>query len=63
MGMFGAGARFSINQRRERSVSNREGSIKIQAFHKPNSNSGISDMISLLMVHFLSLIDFLFLLS
>jgi hypothetical protein len=47
-----AGARFSLNRQRERSISNREGTMKTQAFHKPNSNSGISDMISLFMVYF-----------
>jgi hypothetical protein len=57
-----AGAPFSLNSKRERSTSNREGTMKIQAFHKPNSKSGIRDMISLFMVHFPHLIDFLFLL-
>jgi hypothetical protein len=48
--MLDAGARFSINQRREKSVSSREGTMIIQAFHKPNSKAGISDTISLFIV-------------
>jgi hypothetical protein len=40
-----AGARFSINRRREKSMRNKDGTMKIQAFHKPNSKSGISDTI------------------
>jgi hypothetical protein len=43
-----AGAPFSTNRRREKSMSSREGIIKIQAFHNPNAKAGIRDMISLL---------------
>jgi hypothetical protein len=61
MGMLDAGARFFMNQRREKSVSNREGSIKTQAFPKPNSNAGMRDTISLLTVttiNYLTLLAF-----
>jgi hypothetical protein len=57
--IFGAGAPFFINRQREKSINNREGNIKIQAFHKPNSNAGIRDTISLFTVTTINYLTFL----
>jgi hypothetical protein len=40
--LFGLGARLSLNNLRERSISNSDGTIKIQAFKNHISNLGIS---------------------
>jgi len=37
------GAPFFVIKRIERNVTNRAGTMKIQAFHKPNSKAGMSD--------------------
>jgi hypothetical protein len=42
--LFGpGGACFFVITRIQRSISNRDGTMKIQAFHKPNSKAGIND--------------------
>jgi hypothetical protein len=41
--VVGEGARFFVITRSQRSISNRDGTMKIQAFHKPNSKSGLND--------------------
>jgi hypothetical protein len=44
----GSGACFFVIRKSQNSISIREGTMKIQAFHKPNSKSGINDIIHLL---------------
>jgi len=41
----GGGACFFVITISQKSISNREGTMKIQAFHKPNSKAGISDIV------------------
>jgi len=44
-------AKLMVGKAGAKRVKNGDGTMKIQAFQTPNSKAGISDMISLLIVH------------